>query len=225
MSHFKELFQNHTTEHLLAKRALGDELSDDAHAAIEDIFKERGESLPPKPTRPVLSTDITVAPSKKLATAKTIAILFLCLLAIGFAKVISHTWVGFAISGIAILYLLIYRPDTVSDEPEKQEEEVSRQIAKRDKLNPLMLASANGDLVRVQELISFGQDVNVQSLAGTTALMYAAGNGHLDVVDLLLQNGADPNILSEKKSTALLLAKKFGHEAVQNLLVNSGAHA
>jgi len=225
MSHFKELFQNHTTEHLLAKRALGDELSDDAHAAIEEIFKERGEPLPPKPSRPVLSTDITTAPSKTLATTKTIAILFLCLLAFGVAKAISHTWVGFAISGVAVLYLLIYRPGTVSDEPEKQAEAVSRQIAERDKLNPLMLASASGDLVRVQELISFGQDVNVQSLAGTTALMYAAGNGHIEVVDLLLKNGADPNIFSEKKSTALSLSKKFGHEAVQKSLVNGGAHA
>lgn len=71
LSHFKEQFSNYSAEYLLEKRALGDELADEAHAAIEEIFRERGDLLPDRPNRPVLATDISAAPNKTVANAKT----------------------------------------------------------------------------------------------------------------------------------------------------------
>lgn len=40
-----------------------------------------------------------------------------------------------------------------------------------------------------------GDDVNLQSVAGETALMYAVSSNYADVVKELLQRGADKNIL------------------------------
>ena len=218
MNCFRTEFERYTSTYLLKRRALGDELSDEAHRAIEEIFAERGEHLPPRPSAPILESDITRAPSKTTLALKTGAVLVFCLVAIGFAKAMAHTSAGFALAAIAVVYLLFDRAWRASLTSEQQAEEKSTEIAQRDKLNPLMLASADGDFVRVQELVSFGQDVNVLSLAGTTALMYAARNGHLHVIQFLLQHGADATIKSDSGVTALTLATKFGHNDVAQAL-------
>ncbi|MDM0028118.1 hypothetical protein [Variovorax saccharolyticus] len=46
---FKEQYSPCSSEYLLKRRALGSELASEAHDAIEEIFRERGEHLPPRP--------------------------------------------------------------------------------------------------------------------------------------------------------------------------------
>jgi len=48
MSVLKDHYSQYTSEYLLKRRTLGVDLSDEAHSAIERIFEERGESLPPR---------------------------------------------------------------------------------------------------------------------------------------------------------------------------------
>ena len=49
MNSFVNNFKNYSTEYLLGRRALGDQLSDEAHQAIEKILIERNVTLPPIP--------------------------------------------------------------------------------------------------------------------------------------------------------------------------------
>ncbi|MDM0022651.1 CPBP family intramembrane glutamic endopeptidase [Variovorax saccharolyticus] len=46
---FKEQYSPYSSEYLLKRRALGSELASEAHDAIEQIFRERGENFPPRP--------------------------------------------------------------------------------------------------------------------------------------------------------------------------------
>lgn len=46
MDALKDYYSQYSSEYLLERRALGPELSDEAHGAIERIFEERGEHLP-----------------------------------------------------------------------------------------------------------------------------------------------------------------------------------
>ena len=52
MADYKTQFADYSSEYLLEKRALGDELHPDAHKAIEEIMAERGEKIPKSKTLP-----------------------------------------------------------------------------------------------------------------------------------------------------------------------------
>lgn len=64
-------------------------------------------------------------------------------------------------------------------------------IPNEDGFTPLVLASRQGMLQAVEELLGKGLDVN-STAKGWTAVMHAADQGHNDVVELLLNNGATP---------------------------------
>lgn len=78
----------------------------------------------------------------------------------------------------------------------------------------LMRAAYEGDLKRMQQLISGGADVNEVNSVGFSALFYAAGatrmapkpKGSADAVKLLLKNAAKVNIKSGNGYTALMAA-------------------
>jgi len=88
---------------------------------------------------------------------------------------------------------------------------------------PLVLAAMEGDLGRVEVLLSSGADVNARGSDGTTALMEAAARGHVDIVRVLLNAGAEvdwPSILGD---TALTSAAANGRPEVVRVLIGAGA--
>jgi ankyrin repeat protein len=80
------------------------------------------------------------------------------------------------------------------------------------------LASAEGNLERVKDLVAYGANVNATSYNGSTSLMYAARNNHLSIVEFLIENGADREVKNQKKSTALSLSETFKSNEVNEYL-------
>lgn len=56
MNDLKKEFSEYTSEYLLELRARGESLGDTTHQVIEEIFAERGERLPEKPEKPIISS-------------------------------------------------------------------------------------------------------------------------------------------------------------------------
>ncbi len=221
MSTYKEKFADYASDYLLQKRALGDELSDEAHKAIEEIFAERGEQLPPRPSKPIFLAKPSASKAEHML--KLVAVLVLMAASIGVAKQLAHTWVGILISVCFVAYLVIASLRKRTLTPVQREAEENEKKAKEEGLNELMVSAANGNLLRVKELVAFGIDVNTQSLSGTTPLMYAARNNHLPVAQFLLRAGADVRATSKNGSTATAIAKKFGFSELAAYLEQHGA--
>jgi hypothetical protein len=219
MNRYKENFSKYTSEHLLEKRALGDELTDEAHKAIEEIFTERGELLPPRPVQPIDMKQRRKAPiNKKRVILSLLGVFVVMGIAKAVATILANSWVGLLISAVYVGYLIF---DWIRrrglDEEELKQEEYKEKID-GDALTELMVASAEGKAARVKELLDYGVDYDEKSLNGSTALMYAARNNHIDVVKLLVNAGANVQLMNEKKSTALSIAKNFECEEVVDFL-------
>jgi hypothetical protein len=63
-----------------------------------------------------------------------------------------------------------------------------------DNKTDLMKAAVEGDLDKINFLVSLGEDVNAQDSQGATALIFAAVKGHEAAVDLLLTHGAKKSL-------------------------------
>ncbi len=215
MNRFKSQFENYTSEVLLEKRALGDELDDEAHKAIEEIFAERNEHLPAIPSKRINVSEIKNRMSRK---SDIVLSVFLMLGAMIFAKIIEKTWLG-VVLGIIFGMHLIYKWSKFQLLSKEQKIDALKEKQIEDNaINELMLACADGDLSRVNELLNFGADVNKTSLDGSTALMYASRNNHLHVVRALVNAGAKIDMKNDKKSTALAIAQRFDCKDVADYL-------
>ncbi len=84
-------------------------------------------------------------------------------------------------------------------------------------------AASVGDLDRVRELISGGDDVNAAQPDGSTALLWAAYESNPEMVTTLIEAGADPNSANEFGVTPLLQASRIGDAAVIGALLEAGA--
>lgn len=71
--------------------------------------------------------------------------------------------------------------------------------------SPLMIASSEGHIAIVDELLKGSADLHIKDFDGNTALMLAALNGHTDVIVMLHEKGADINTVNKDKRNALLL--------------------
>ena len=102
--------------------------------------------------------------------------------------------------------------------------------------SPLMVASGDGCVGVVRELIADGADVNARisdptspSENGYTALMSASWSdgaepsGHLEVVRALIAAGADVNAKTDGGQTALALAARYGQLEAAQALIAAGA--
>lgn len=86
----------------------------------------------------------------------------------------------------------------------------------------LILASSNGCLELVKDLIEKGADIYASDSKGWTALMWALNSGQLDVAEYLIGIGADINSQDNDKNTALMYASGGGNvEIVMFLLENN----
>lgn len=218
MRNIKETFSQYTNEALLERRALGDQLSEEAHQAIEDIFNERGEILPPRPMSSILH-------GKDRWADRGFVEKFGWIIAVGaviiISKALAHTWLGIPLS---ILIICVWgvsriRKSTLSKEDGKRDQEA--QVANEEGLTDLMVAAAEGNVQRAEDLINYGADVNAKSLNGSTPLMYAARNNNASIIELLLNHGADSGVTNLNKSTALSIAQNFKqYEAIAILVGN-----
>jgi hypothetical protein len=89
------------------------------------------------------------------------------------------------------------------------QDKAARPLEKKqqEKLNKALLeAVKKGGLLKVQELVQEGADVNFKTRSGDTPLHVAASKGHLEIFDFLLKSGADPTILNKKKKTPIDIA-------------------
>ena len=91
----------------------------------------------------------------------------------------------------------------------------------------LSVASASGDMARVETLLAKGPGMARRLDSGRrSALMYAARGGHLEIVRSLLSHGADPNRPEElaNEGHALWMACATGRVDMVKLLLEIGAN-
>ncbi|XP_053779685.1 kinase D-interacting substrate of 220 kDa isoform X7 [Desmodus rotundus] len=89
---------------------------------------------------------------------------------------------------------------------------------------PLMIASEQGNLEIVKELIKNGANCNLEDLDNWTALIAASKEGHVHIVGELLGCGADPEHRDMGGWTALMWACYKGRTEVVELLLSHGAN-
>jgi ankyrin repeat protein len=82
----------------------------------------------------------------------------------------------------------------------------------------------SGDVIRIEELIDAGQDVNASNPEfGMTALHIATVFGPLKSVRALIEKGADVNSRDDKGRTPLMLAAVENKSDAARLLLEKGA--
>lgn len=89
----------------------------------------------------------------------------------------------------------------------------------------LMLASYNGHVLLVPQLIRYGADVNSRDNSGSTILMGVAFKGHEEIARLLLDAGADLQARNNSHQTAMMYAEAFGRENMVRLFAASSSNA
>ena len=89
--------------------------------------------------------------------------------------------------------------------------------------NELLMASSEGNIDRVKELLEKGADVNAKDNNDSTALIKASESGHPEVVAMLLKNGADVNAKTTGRTTALIKAILYKHPEIVQMLLENGA--
>lgn len=96
----------------------------------------------------------------------------------------------------------------------------------------LIEAAEAGNLARLKQLITNGEDVNASlrspdggNRSGETALMRAAQRGRVACVQALIQAGADVHATGPNETTALHEAAAGGHASCMETLLNSGSDA
>uniref|UniRef100_A0A673CNP6 Ankyrin 3a n=1 Tax=Sphaeramia orbicularis TaxID=375764 RepID=A0A673CNP6_9TELE len=85
----------------------------------------------------------------------------------------------------------------------------------------LHIASLAGQAEVVKELVTNGANVNAQSQNGFTPLYMAAQENHLEVVRFLLENSASQSMATEDGFTPLAVALQQGHDQVVSLLLEN----
>ena len=93
-----------------------------------------------------------------------------------------------------------------------------------DGLTPLMIASQNGNLEIVKELLIAGVNPNASRTDGATALLWASLQGYLEVVQELLKAGANPNAATKEGETSLIYSSRNGRLDIADELLKAGAN-
>jgi serine/threonine-protein phosphatase 6 regulatory ankyrin repeat subunit B len=88
---------------------------------------------------------------------------------------------------------------------------------------PLGLASNEGHLEAVRELLVIGADMELRDVDGETPLFAASCEGHLPVVQELLLRGAAVDVRDLDGFTPLILTSQEGHHEVVAALLKGGA--
>ena len=81
-----------------------------------------------------------------------------------------------------------------------------------------------GDVKKVEECITNGDDINVTNWYGMTALMCASRYGHSAVVTSLIANQADINVTNNKGWSALMWASYWREVKCVKVLIQNQAN-
>ncbi len=87
----------------------------------------------------------------------------------------------------------------------------------------MLRAAAEGNMFKVDELLSAGADVNARTSDGATALMVAVYYGYPQTSRLLMERGADVNAKTDRGATALHYAAQRGNAVIVRDLLAKGA--
>ncbi len=90
--------------------------------------------------------------------------------------------------------------------------------------NSLINASANGDSLAVQKLISAGANINEPDSNGATPLIHAIWKGKTEAAKYLIESGADLNAKDKKGYDALFYAIEYGQLETVKSLIGKGAN-
>jgi Zn-dependent protease with chaperone function len=88
---------------------------------------------------------------------------------------------------------------------------------------PLMEASLDGDIERVNELLNAGENPNEMNEFGESPLLIAVENEEIEIIQALLKNGADPNLQDDYGWTPLMSAVMTENIEIGEILLEAGA--
>src|SRR5262245_46286882 len=87
----------------------------------------------------------------------------------------------------------------------------------------LLVASREGNVAQVEQLLKEGAAPNSRNRLGKTPLLMAGEKGNLALAELMLKAGADVNQASLEGVTPLMAASYGGHHEVVQRLLEAGA--
>lgn len=87
----------------------------------------------------------------------------------------------------------------------------------------LFNAVRDGDLTKVQQLITEGADLNAQAAEGSSALLLATHRNNVEIARALIDAGADVNQKNQMQDSAYLLAGASGYNDILKLTLAHGA--
>lgn len=96
-------------------------------------------------------------------------------------------------------------------------------IRQQSQCNNIFDAIALDNIIKANEILKIGINVNQKNLFGNTPLIEAIKNENEDFVNLLLKNGADVNLENDKGNTPLKVAKVYTNDSIIKLLESTGA--
>lgn len=88
---------------------------------------------------------------------------------------------------------------------------------------PLHDAALAGDVLRLQEILDGGENVNTTNEYRSTALLYAAKANQMEAAALLIRHGARVDASNNARTTALHCAASSGHLLMCKFLIDKGA--
>ncbi len=116
-----------------------------------------------------------------------------------------------------------YNRDNESNYLDEKDENLSADNESENPILDFITAAKKGDKNVIEKKISDGEDVNIESDDGSTALIEASYEGHLDIVKFLIENGANVNSACDDGTTALNQASQEGHADIVKVLIDAGA--
>lgn len=90
-------------------------------------------------------------------------------------------------------------------------------------VTPLIKATQNGDVSRIERLLKRGVDVSESTQNNITALWLAAAVPRPSIVELLLEAGAETEVVGPAGMTPLLAAVQAGSVQITSMLLEHGA--
>jgi hypothetical protein len=87
----------------------------------------------------------------------------------------------------------------------------------------LLEAAREGNLARIEVLLSQGSEVDAQDASGETALLLATRSGSTEAVLRLLKGKANPNLATRTGLTPLIEAAYRGRTEIARILIEGGA--